>query len=213
MLNLSEIFFSIQGESSYTGLPCIFIRLAGCNLRCKYCDTKYSYKTRFQNTPNQIIESIRSFLPVKLVEITGGEPLLQDEIYELITLLHESHYKILLETNGSINMKKVPGYVTKIIDIKCPSSGFKDSFDEKNLNFLSQNKDEIKFVISDKNDYDWSKEKIDILNLNKYRILFSPVFSILNSQDLAEWIIKDKLNIRLQLQLHKYIWDSERSGV
>ena len=213
MLNLSEIFFSIQGESSYAGLPCIFIRLAGCNLRCKYCDTKYSYKTRFQNTPNQIVESIRSFLPVKLVEITGGEPLLQDEIYELITLLHESHYKILLETNGSINLKKVPEYVTKIIDIKCPSSGFKNSFDEKNLNFLSQNKDEIKFVISDKNDYDWSKEEIDILNLNKYRILFSPVFSVLNSQDLAEWIIKDKLNIRLQLQLHKYIWDSERSGV
>ena len=213
MLKLSEIYLSIQGESTFTGLPCIFIRLAGCNLRCKYCDTTYSYETKFKKSPKDILKEIQQYKPIKLVEITGGEPLIQSEIYELFSILHNNNYIILLETNGTINLKKVPEYVTKIVDIKCPGSGFENSFLKENLNFINQQNDEIKFVILDRRDYDWAKEFINKWNLEKYIVLFSPVIEKLEPQKLAKWITDDKLQVRMQLQMHKYIWGTDKRGV
>lgn len=213
MLNLSEIFYSIQGESTYAGLPCVFIRLAGCNLRCKYCDTTYSYETSFSLEPGEILLEIKKYEPVKLVEITGGEPLLQSEIYNLFTILYDNDYKILLETNGSIDLEKVPQYVTKIVDVKCPGSGEENNFLLENLKHISPRKDEIKFVILDRQDYDWAKNFITKHNLQKYIILFSPILEKLKLKKLAKWITEDKLPVRMQLQLHKIIWGKDRKGV
>ncbi len=213
MLNISEIFCSIQGESTYTGLPCVFIRLAGCNLRCNYCDTTYSYKSEITLSINDIIAKVKEYDPVKLVEITGGEPLLQPEVFQLISSLHENGNTILLETNGSILLKNIPEYVIKIVDVKCPGSGEEDSFLLENLEFINQESDEIKFVLSDNFDYNWAKDFIMKYKLNDYEILFSPVSGKLEPQDLAKWIIEDKLPVRMQLQLHKIIWDKDKRGV
>ena len=213
MLNLSEIFCSIQGESYFAGLPCIFIRLAGCNLRCKYCDTKFSYDTKFSLEVQEILNKIQKYEPVKLVEITGGEPLLQNEVYDLIESLHENNYKILLETNGSISMKHVPQYVIKIVDVKCPGSGYEDSFLEKNLKYIDAKKDEMKFVLSDRNNFDWAKDFIQKYNLENYKIIFSTVFEKLSPKTLAQWILEDKPKIRMQLQMQKYIWGKDKRGV
>ncbi len=213
MLKISEIFYSIQGESTFAGLPCIFIRLAGCNLRCNYCDTKYSYETNFEKTSEGIIEEIKKYTPIKLVEITGGEPLLQDEVYEICDGLNEEGYKILLETNGSISLKKIPPFVIKIVDVKTPGSGFEDCFFLENLELINKEKDELKFVISDRNDYEWSKEFITKHKFENYQILFSAVLENLNPRLLAEWIIEDRISVRMQLQLHKFIWDKDKRGV
>ena len=213
MLNLSEIFFSIQGESYFAGLPCIFIRLAGCNLRCKYCDTKFSYDTNFSLETQEILNKIQKYSPVKLVEITGGEPLLQNEIYDLIESLHKKDFKILLETNGSISMKQVPKHVTKIVDVKCPGSGFEDSFLEENLKYIDSKKDEIKFVLLDRNDFNWAKDFIKKFNLENHKIIFSAVFEKLSSKILAHWILEEKLEVRMQLQMQKYIWGKDKRGV
>ena len=213
MLNISEIFCSIQGESTYTGLPCIFIRFAGCNLRCDYCDTTYSYESEINLSINDIITKVKEYDPVKLVEISGGEPLLQSEVYQLFESLHNNRYTILLETNGSISLKNVPEYVIKIVDVKCPGSGEKESFLIKNLEYINKEKDEIKFVFSDNFDYNWAKDFIMKYQLNEYEILFSPVPEKLNPQVLAKWIIEDKLPVRIQLQLHKIIWDKDKRGV
>ena len=213
MLDISEIFFSIQGESTYTGLPCIFIRLAGCNLRCKYCDTTHSYETRFENSSEDVLKAIQKYKPVKLVEITGGEPLLQEEVFQLIRSLHENDHTILLETNGSILLKDVPDYVIKIVDVKCPGSGEENSFLLENLEFINKEKDEIKFVLSDNFDYNWAKDFVMKYNLIDYEILFSPVLEKLEPQKLAKWITEDKLSVRMQLQLHKLIWGREKRGV
>ena len=213
MLNISEIFCSIQGESTYTGLPCIFIRLAGCNLRCTYCDTTYSYKSEITLSTNDIITKVNEYDPVKLVEITGGEPLIQSEIYNLFTILYDNDYEILLETNGTIDLKKVPDHVIKIVDVKCPGSGEENSFLLENLEFINKEKDEIKFVLSDNFDYNWAKDFVMKYNLIDYEILFSPVLEKLESQKLAKWIIEDKLPVRMQLQLHKLIWGKGEKGV
>ncbi len=209
MLNLSEIFYSLQGESTYAGFPCIFIRLAECNLRCNYCDTTYSYETKLTYQNQQILEIVKQFEPIKLIEITGGEPLLQDEIYNLIELLNEHNYQILLETNGSISLEKIPSYVTKIVDVKTPGSGEEDSFLLENLEFIDAKKDEIKFVISDKKDYNWVKRFINKYFLLEYKIIFSTASGILNPQKLADWIVADRLPVKFQLQLHKHIWGDE----
>ncbi len=213
MLNISEIFCSIQGESTYSGLPCIFIRLAGCNLRCDYCDTTYSYESDISLSINDIITKVKEYDPVRLVEITGGEPLLQLEVYQLFDSLHKDGYTILLETNGSISLKDVPDYVIKIVDVKCPGSGEEESFLIKNLEYINEEKDEIKFVLSDNFDYNWAKDFMIKYKLNDYEILLSPVSEKLESQGLAKWIIEDKLPIRMQLQLHKIIWDKDKRGV
>jgi len=155
-MDLIEIFFSIQGESTFAGLPCIFIRLAKCNLRCTYCDSTYTFETKFQLEISQIIKKLKEYSPIKLVEITGGEPLLQDKVYELFDELNRENYQILLETNGSISLDKVPKYVHKIVDIKTPGSGYPNSFDKNNFTFLDKDKDEIKFVITSREDYKFS---------------------------------------------------------
>ncbi|MDP8200940.1 MAG: radical SAM protein [Candidatus Tenebribacter burtonii] len=213
MLKISEIFYSIQGESTYAGLPCIFIRLAGCNLRCNYCDTNYSYKSDITFSTNEIINKVKEYNPVKLIEITGGEPLLQSEVYKLFDSLHKDGYTVLLETNGSILLKDIPEYVIKIVDVKCLGSGEENSFLIENLEYIKIENDQIKFVLTDNFDYNWAKDFIMKYKLSNYEILFSPVTDTLNPQDLAKWLIEDKLDVRLQLQLHKIIWDKDKRGV
>ena len=213
MLDICEIFSSIQGESTYQGLPCIFIRFSRCNLRCSYCDTTYSFESGKLFTVNEVIRYLkREFDSIKLVEITGGEPLLQKELIPLIETLHYEGYKVLLETNGSLSLQDIPDYVVKIVDVKCPGSGEVDSFRIDNLSYLNE-KDELKFVLTDYKDYLFAKEFITKHQINTPIIHFSPVLTSLSPATLAEWILKDRLNVRLHLQLHKFIWSLDTRGV
>ena len=213
MLKVCEIFLSIQGESSYSGLPCIFIRLSGCNLNCEWCDSRYHLDIQNEMTIAEIVEIIAEYKPVELVEITGGEPLLQEDTGKLIDTLTEIGYQVLLETNGSLPISQLSPHVINIIDVKCPSSGHADSFLRENIIYLDPEKDEIKFVIADRKDYDFAQEFIMYNNLWSYKILFSTVFGRLQPQELVNWIIEDRLAVRFQLQMHKYIWDPEKRGV
>jgi 7-carboxy-7-deazaguanine synthase len=210
VLKISEIFFSIQGESTFSGLPCIFVRLAGCNLRCNYCDTSYSYEEDYSEmTIDTVMDEIKKFNS-KRVEITGGEPLLQEETTPLIDKLIKHGYTVLLETNGSIGLDNLNSKVIKIIDIKTPGSGCEGSFRMENIAFLNAD-DEIKFVLMDRKDFEWAKEVVDKQHLNsKATVLFSPVSGKLDPRDLSEWILQEGLDVRLQLQLHKIIWGDER---
>jgi len=212
ILKINEIFKSIQGESTYTGLPCIFIRLTYCNLRCTYCDTEYAFHDGQDMSIKEILEYIEP-MGIKLVEITGGEPMLQKNVISLMKELLQNNYKVMLETSGAISLKDVPKEVNKIVDFKCPSSEMSDKnlwsiLDELNL------RDEIKFVVGDLNDYKWVKSKISKYNLDsKWTILLSPVFGKITLEEMANWILQDNLKVRLQLQMHKYIWDPEKQGV
>jgi len=212
ILKVNEIFKSIQGESTHMGRSCAFIRLTYCNLRCSYCDTEYSFHEGEDMSIQEIIEKIIP-MDTKLVEVTGGEPMLQDNVIPLMEELLKNSYEVLLETCGAISLKDVPVKVKKIVDFKCPSSNMKN----KNLwTILDElaNHDEIKFVIGDRNDYDWAKEKISKYNLDKkWTVLFSPVFDKLKLDDLATWILDDNLDVRLQFQMHKYIWDPNMRAV
>ena len=211
-MKINEIFKSIQGESSSAGIPTIFIRLTGCNLRCKWCDTKYAYDEGVDLTVDEVIDRVNA-LGLSLVQITGGEPLLQDDVYRLMDSLLDNGYNVSLETNGSIDLSKVDKRVIKIVDIKCPGSGESDRMDFRNFNYLTKS-DEIKFVIKDRDDYNWAKEIIERFNLSeKCNILFSPVFGEIEPRELAEWILEDNLNVRFQIQLHKLIWHPEMRGV
>ena len=204
-MKVTEIFTSIQGESTFCGLPCTFIRMTGCNLRCKYCDTPYALEGGEELDLDQIMDKVRES-GISLVELTGGEPLLQEECYLLINLLLEEGYIVLLETNGSLTLKKLDSRVMKIVDIKCPGSGMSEKMDFSNVNYLT-GKDEVKFVISDKGDFDWAKGIIDTYGLiEKCKVLISPVLSRLEAKDVAGWILEERLPVRLQLQLHKVIW-------
>ena len=211
MIKINEIFYSIQGESSMSGMPCIFIRLTYCNLRCSYCDTEYSFHEGKDMSIDDILKKIKQY-NCKLVEVTGGEPLLQKESIDLMTILLNDNYKVMLETGGSLPIKNVPKDVIKIVDFKCPSSNMHKKNDWNILKDL-QKHDEIKFVIGNYEDYEWTKNKIKSYNLNTKRILLSPVHDVLKSKDLSEWILKDGINARLQLQLHKYIWSPDTKGV
>ena len=211
-MKINEIFKSIQGESSFAGIPTVFVRLTGCNLRCQWCDTKYAYDEGVDLIVDEVIGRVNAF-GSQFVQITGGEPLLQEEVYELMDRLLNMDYNVSLETNGSINLSSVDKRVVKIIDIKCPSSGESDRMDFGNINYLTKS-DEIKFVINDRDDYNWAKEIIDRYNLIKRcNILISPVFGGIEPRELAEWILEDNLNVRLQIQLHKLIWRPEMRGV
>ena len=211
-MKISEIFTSIQGESTFCGLPCTFIRVAGCNLRCKYCDTTYALEGGEEFKLEHILNNVRE-TGVSLVEITGGEPLLQEECYLLIQFLLEDGYDVLLETNGSVSMEKVDSRVVKIVDIKCPGSGMSDHMDFSNIAYLTQ-KDEVKFVISDREDFDWSRKIIDRYRIvEKCKVLVSPVLPKMEARKLAGWIIEERLPVRLQLQLHKFIWPELKRGV
>ncbi len=209
---VNEIFKSIQGESSKVGLPCIFIRLTGCNLRCTWCDTEYAFYEGKDFTVDEILNAIQP-LGISLVEITGGEPLLQEEVYPLMATLIEQGYEVMLETGGSLSLEKVPKEVIKILDIKCPGSGEVSKNLWANLNFLEP-KDEAKFVILNREDYEWSKSTLYKFEIHKKaHILFSPVYDRLDLKDLTEWVLQDNLPIRIQQQLHKTIWGKDAIGV
>ncbi len=201
-MKVCEIFPSIQGESSLAGIPMLFVRLTGCNLRCVYCDTTYAYTNGSEYSVQEVLDKIKAY-KFKYIELTGGEPLLQEEVYELMDALVKDFY-VILETNGSISVEKVNPSVKIILDIKTPGSGMSDKNYFENLKFIKE-KDEIKFVITDRKDYEWSKELIKNHPIKTKEILFSPAFGLLNPKKLAEWIIEDGLNVRLNIQIHKYI--------
>ncbi len=212
MLKVNEIFYSIQGESSYAGERCIFIRLTGCNLRCTYCDTEYAFYNGENLSVDTIIEKVKLY-NCNLVEITGGEPLLQNEVHQLITKLCDYNYTVLLETSGSLSIEQVDKRVINILDFKTPSSKMDNKNHFQNVEYLKLT-DEVKFVIGSKKDYDWSKAIIKKYNLDeKVKILFSSVFKKVEQKELVEWILEDNLNVKYQLQMHKYIWDPNKTGV
>jgi 7-carboxy-7-deazaguanine synthase len=202
---ITEIFKSIQGESSYAGLPCSFIRTTGCNLRCVWCDTQYAFYGGKKMTIAEILEAIEPH-QCNLVEITGGEPMLQEEVAQLSLRLLEKGHTVLIETGGALDVSSLPSDVIKILDIKCPDSGMSEQMNWQNLQFLGP-KDEIKFVINSRKDYEWSIEVMKRYQLNeKNLILFSPVYQKMEAGQLAEWILADKLPVRFQIQLHKTLW-------
>ena len=212
MLKINEIFYSIQGESTFAGERCLFVRLTGCNLRCTYCDTEYAFYDGDEFSVHETVAKIKKY-DCKLVEITGGEPLLQSEVHELMSKLCDDNFTVLLETSGSLSIKNVDERVVIIMDIKTPSSKMESKNIFENINFLKPN-DEVKFVIGSHEDYDWAKEIIEKYNLDKkVKILFSSVFGAVEHRDLVEWILRDNLNVRYQLQLHKYIWEPDKKGV
>ncbi len=213
MLNINEIFHSIQGESTYAGMPCTFIRLTGCNLRCSYCDTQYAYHEGRQRPIPDILKQVSEF-QCRLVEVTGGEPLMQENTPQLIALLIQKGFTVLMETNGSMDIRRVDPRCVRIMDIKCPSSNEHTAMDFNNLGRLTA-ADQLKFVISDHSDYCYArkivKEKCGHFPMD--HILFSPVFGKINPRELAEWILQDHLQVRLQVQLHKIIWHADQRGV
>ncbi len=212
MLKINEIFKSIQGESSHTGLPCIFVRLTGCNLRCTYCDTEYAFYEGKDMTVAEVVKAVDN-CGISLVEITGGEPLLQKEVYPLMRALLEKNYTVMLETGGSLSLEEVPQAVIKIMDLKCPGSGEEARNNYDNLSRLTL-KDEVKFVILNREDYEWCKKIMDKCEIHKKaQILFSPVYDKLDLKDLAQWVLEDNLPVRLQTQLHKVIWSKDAIGV
>jgi 7-carboxy-7-deazaguanine synthase len=211
-LKVNEIYCSIQGESTFAGRPCVFIRLTYCNLRCTYCDTEYAFFDGEEFTIAEILQQVRSF-GVNLVEITGGEPLVQTASLDLMKSLCDEGYEVLLETSGSLPINQVDRRVIIIMDLKCPSSGMAGKNLYSNIQDLKKS-DQVKFVIGDRTDYDWSKETMLNYDLaNRCEVLFSCVFGKLNAQTLVEWILADTLKVRFQLQMHKFIWSPEAKGV
>ena len=212
MLKVNEIYFSIQGESSKAGLPCVFVRLTYCNLRCVYCDTEYAFYAGDDYTTEGIISEVKKY-NCKLVELTGGEPLVQTQSLDLMKRLCDEGYEVMLETGGSLSIKEVDPRVMVIMDLKCPSSGMMRKNYYENINYLKKT-DELKFVIGSREDYDWMKEIMEKYKLDKkFAILVSVVFDQLEPVTLVEWVLEDKLNVRFQLQMHKFIWDPAAKGV
>jgi len=212
MLKVNEIYFSLQGESSRAGLPCVFVRLTYCNLRCTYCDTEYAFYEGEDRSVDEIINEVKKY-GCNLVEITGGEPLVQEESLNLMKKLCGEGFDVMLETAGNMPICNVDDRVNIIMDLKCPSSGMMKKNLYKNINHLKKT-DELKFVIGDREDYDWMNEMIDQYDLNnKCKILVSVVFDKLEPLALVNWVLEDKLNVRFQLQLHKFIWQPETKGV
>lgn len=212
-LKVNEIFYSIQGESSFAGYPCVFVRLTGCNLRCSYCDTQYAYEEGEELEIAVVLQKVLNF-SCPLVEITGGEPLLQPEAPDLVRLLLDGGLRVLVETNGSLDIKAIDARAVRIIDVKCPSSGEHERNDLQNLKRLTP-LDEIKFVIGAREDYDYARRMLKMipeLPGAERKIYFSPVSGRLAPRDLAEWILEDRLPVRLNLQLHKILWPGEEKG-
>ncbi len=212
MLKINEIYHSLQGEGSSAGLPCVFVRLTYCNLRCTYCDTEYAFYEGKDKSIDETIVEVKKY-DCKLVEVTGGEPLFQSECYDLVKRLCDEGFDVLLETAGNMPIENVDSRVKIIMDLKCPSSKMEKKNLYDNINHIKL-KDEIKFVIGSLEDYDWAKDIINKYNLNtKCEILFSVVFGELEPVTLVNWILEDKLDVRFQLQMHKYIWHPETKGV
>ncbi len=212
-LTVNEIFYSIQGESVYSGRPCIFVRLTGCNLRCTYCDTQYAYEEGEKMEIAQILNRIAAY-KCSLVEITGGEPLFQSETPHLISKLLENGYVVMMETNGSFDVSRVDERCIKIVDMKCPTSNESNKNDLENFKRLHP-KDQIKFVIGNREDYTYAKNLIALHcpDFPGDHILFSPASGKMLPADLADWILEDDLNVRLHFQLHKMIWPNRNRGV
>ena len=213
MLKINEIYHSIQGESTHAGRPCVFVRLTYCNLRCTYCDTEYAFYEGKDMSVQQVIDEVEKY-NCKLVELTGGEPLVQmDECLDLMKTFCELGYEVMIETGGSLSIKDIDPRVKIIMDLKCPSSGMEKKNLFENLQYLKQT-DELKFVIGNREDYEWSLEKIKQYNIQgKCTILFSVVFGELEPVQIINWILEDKLDVRFQLQMHKYIWHPQTKGV
>jgi len=211
-MKINEIFTSIQGETSFVGLPFTFVRLTGCNLRCSYCDTQYAYEEGTEYSLDAVVAEVTK-RTVPRVVITGGEPLLQDETCILCSRLLDTGVTVLLETNGSILIKDVDQRVHRILDLKCPGSGMDKYMNLQNFDCLTV-RDEIKFVISHREDFEWALEILKQHEMQgRAHVLFSPVSDILHPHELAEWILQEKLNVRLQLQIHRYIWPDTLRGV
>jgi len=210
---ITEIFKSIQGESTFAGLPCLFVRLTGCNLRCHWCDTAYAFNGGQRMSVAEVLARLRE-LGGKLVEVTGGEPLLQPEVYPLIDHLLAEGYRVLVETSGERNLAQLPREVVKVVDVKCPGSGEEGKFCFDNLAWLER-KDQIKFVILNEDDYRYARAFLTEHDLHRHvdEVIFSPVFAQLAPRNLAAWILRDGLEVRMGLQLHKFIWDPDARGV
>jgi len=225
-MQITEIYASIQGESTFAGLPCIFVRLTGCNLRCSWCDSEYTFTGGRKMPADEIFSEVEKHAPVKLVEITGGEPMLQErELVPFMQRLLDGGYTVLLETSGERPLSNVPAAVHKIVDVKCPHSGAADTFQDANLAALTS-RDEVKFVISDRADYEFARDftRAHDLPSRVAAVLFSPAFrkdavgrtaenALLDPRQLTEWILADGLNVRLGLQLHKFVWEPTTKGV
>ncbi len=212
-MKVNEIFYSIQGESSFAGCPCAFVRLTACNLRCTYCDTEYAFYEGSEKSVEEIVAAIEPY-PTKLVLLTGGEPMLQPGIYDLARALLDLRYTVCIETGGHVSLRALDTRVRKIMDLKCPSSGMEPRNDYSNISWLTRN-DEVKFVVGDRNDFEWAAGKIRNYDLaaRVAHVLFSPVYGKLPYGDLARWLLDSGLPARMQVQLHKIIWPGITRGV
>ena len=212
-LTVNEIYHSIQGESTWVGQPCVFVRLTFCDLRCNYCDTEYAFYEGKKQTPNEIVDVVTRF-ECPLVEITGGEPLLQKNVLPLMSMLCDAAYTVLLETSGARDIAKVDPRVHRIMDLKTPGSGEVEKNLWTNVDHLTS-RDEVKFVMGSREDYEWSRDKVERYDLAArcHAVLFSPIFGRIESREIVEWILADKLNVRFQLQMHKFIWSATQRGV
>jgi 7-carboxy-7-deazaguanine synthase len=213
VLTVNEIFHSIQGESTHAGRPCVFVRLTGCDLRCGWCDTPYAFHEGRRMSVDEVIDQVKAF-ECPVVEITGGEPLLQKEVYPLMRRLLDDRFTVMLETGGHRSLALVPDGVIRVMDVKCPGSGESHRNDWTNMERLGAG-DEVKFVIKDRPDYDFARDVTAKHSLigRVAAVLFSPVHGTLDPKQLAAWILEDRLEVRLQLQVHKYIWDPSTRGV
>jgi 7-carboxy-7-deazaguanine synthase len=213
MLTINEIFHSVQGESTYAGRPCVFVRLTACDLRCSWCDTAYAFYEGSKRSLDEVIGEVDRY-GCSLVEVTGGEPLLQEDVYPLMQRLLESGKTVLLETGGHRSTERVPNDVVTILDVKCPGSGEVGKNDWKNLERLRR-QDEVKFVVKDRADYEFARDVIARHGLagRAAAIHLSPVHGVLEPKTLSEWVLADRLAVRVQLQLHKYIWSADTRGV
>ena len=209
-IKIHEIYESIQGESTYAGLPCTFIRTTACHLRCRYCDTAHAFFEGETKSVQAVLEEVAQKTP-RLIEVTGGEPLLQPGVFKLLEALCDADLKVLLETSGAVDVSKVDERVVKIVDIKTPGSGEVDANVWENLPLLLPH-DEVKFVLCDREDYLWAKDIIRTKDIS-VTTLMGPVFGQLDPKDLAEWIVEDGLNVRMQIQQHKFIWEPRARGV
>ena len=213
MLTVNEIFFSIQGESTYTGRPCVFVRLTGCDLRCVWCDTPYAFQDGRKLDVDEVVADVGRYR-CDLVEITGGEPLLQEDVYALMDRLLAAGATVLLETGGHVSVTRVPAAVVKVMDVKCPGSGECGRNAWENLASLTD-RDQVKFVIADRVDYEFARDVVrrHTLETRCGAVLFSAVHDVLPSVRLAGWVLEDHLPVRLQIQLHKHLWGAETRGV
>jgi 7-carboxy-7-deazaguanine synthase len=212
-LTINEIYHSIQGESTWVGRPCVFVRMTFCDLRCNYCDTEYAFYEGKKQTLKQIVDAVSAFR-CPLVEITGGEPLLQKNVLPLMSILCDTGYTVLLETSGAHDISKVDPRVHRIMDLKTPGSGELDKNLWSNIDHLTL-RDEVKFVMGSREDYEWSREKVQQYNLSSrcHAVLFSPIFGRIDPRQIVEWILADNLDVRFQLQMHKFIWNPTQRGV